>query len=462
MSHELGDGVNGFTKKARGTHVRVCACLLAAIGLLFQPGLVRAQDANQALLSGEARSSSDLRSGLSANTAVEPQTAPPALGAGIYKLGRGDKLRVRVYDREDLSWDVMVREDGNVQIPYLGKFDVTGRTTGEFEAQISDALRSRLNRETSVAVDVIERRPFFVVGVVSKPGSYQFQPGMMVLHAVAIAGGVVRSETGSFLAADASRETAKLQTAAEELKRLLSSRARLAAERKGLTVVGPSPELTELTGETEAKRLLLAENEIFKSNLQATDRDRQAFTVSIELSDKEIAALELQLGQIKVQRKLRDKQLEDFQSLIAKGLTTQQRVVESQLAISLLERDNLEANANIARAKQTRQKAMRDLDMLSLDRKSKVEQEIVRLDEQIDKARVAIRASRKIIQQITGLPASMQTPTGSEPILAYQIMRKGPDGTIETVAAEEQSTIEPGDIVKVTPRVNQISTGSNR
>ncbi len=412
--------------------------------------------------SSDDRLGPDLRSSTPGNTVTEPMTAPPSLGDGVYKLGRGDRLRVRVYDREDFSWDVMVREDGNVQIPYLGKFEVSGRTTAEFEELLSAALRTRLNRATSVAVDVMERRPFFIVGVVTKPGSYQFQPGMIVLHAVALAGGVVRSETGSFLAADASREAARLQTSGEELKRTLVARARLAAERKGQTEITSVPELVELTGDTEAKRLVIAENEILKFGLETTERERKALKASIELSDKEIAALEQQLGEIKVQRTLRDKQLTEFQALISRGLTTQQRVIESQLAISLLERDNLEANANIARAKQTRQKAMRDLDMLTLDRKSKIEQEIVKLDEQVEKSRVAIRSSRKIIQQITGLPASMQTPTGAEPVLAYQLMRKKPDGSIETIAAEEQSLIEPGDILKVTPRVNQISTGSNR
>lgn len=430
-------------------------CLIAAAA----GDRAQAQSADQPGSSSafELRDDTDLRPRAFATASPTP---PPALGAAVYRLGRGDKLKVRVYDREDLSWDVMVREDGNVQIPYLGKFEVTGHTTEEFEDLIATALRKRLNRETSVAVDVVERRPFFVVGVVTKPGSYQFQPGMLVLHAVAIAGGVVRSETGSFLAADASRETARLQTTVEEMKRLLALRARMEADRNGAKDIAASPELSDLAGDAEAKRLIAAEAQILKTSLDTLARDRQSLTASIELSDKEISALEQQLGQIKVQRALRDQQLDDYKSLNAKGLTTQQRVVEMQLAISLLERDNLEANANISRAKQNRQKAMRDLDMLGLDRKSKTEQEIVRIDEQLEKARVNMRASRKVIQQITGLPASMQVPSGTETLLGYQILRTSRDGTLETVPAEEQTAIEPGDILKVTPRVNQISTGS--
>jgi polysaccharide export outer membrane protein len=38
-------------------------------------------------------------------------------------------------------------------------------------------------------VDVVSYRPVFILGEVSKPGQYPYQPGMTVLTAVAVAGG---------------------------------------------------------------------------------------------------------------------------------------------------------------------------------------------------------------------------------------------------------------------------------
>jgi polysaccharide export outer membrane protein len=45
-------------------------------------------------------------------------------------------------------------------------------------------------------VEVLKYRPVFILGEVSKPGEYPYQPGMTVLTAVAIAGGFTyRAET---------------------------------------------------------------------------------------------------------------------------------------------------------------------------------------------------------------------------------------------------------------------------
>ena len=41
----------------------------------------------------------------------------------------------------------------------------------------------------SVAVEVSEFRPIFILGEVSKPGQYPYRPGMTLLSAVSVAGG---------------------------------------------------------------------------------------------------------------------------------------------------------------------------------------------------------------------------------------------------------------------------------
>jgi polysaccharide export outer membrane protein len=52
------------------------------------------------------------------------------------------------------------------------------------------ALKSReLIKTPSVAVEISQYRPIFVLGEVSRPGSYAYQPDMTVLTAVALAGG---------------------------------------------------------------------------------------------------------------------------------------------------------------------------------------------------------------------------------------------------------------------------------
>jgi polysaccharide export outer membrane protein len=64
-----------------------------------------------------------------------------------------------------------------------------GLTTNELQAGIADALAQTLLRNPNVSVQVIEFRPFFILGEVMRAGQYPFVNGMTVQSAVAIAGG---------------------------------------------------------------------------------------------------------------------------------------------------------------------------------------------------------------------------------------------------------------------------------
>jgi protein involved in polysaccharide export with SLBB domain len=51
-----------------------------------------------------------------------------------------------------------------------------------------------------VSVEVLNYRPFYILGEVKQPGSYQFVNGMTVLNAVALAGGFsYRAKQNDFL-----------------------------------------------------------------------------------------------------------------------------------------------------------------------------------------------------------------------------------------------------------------------
>ena len=45
-------------------------------------------------------------------------------------------------------------------------------------------------RHPDVAVEIIAFRPFFILGEVNQPGSYDYVPGMNVLNAIALGGGL--------------------------------------------------------------------------------------------------------------------------------------------------------------------------------------------------------------------------------------------------------------------------------
>ena len=107
-----------------------------------------------------------------------------------YTLGPGDRLRVITYGEDQLTGDFVVNDAGNIEVPLLGTVKTEGLTVSQLQVEMVAALKSReLIKTPSVAVEVSQYRPIFVLGEVSRPGSYAYQPKMTVLTAVALAGG---------------------------------------------------------------------------------------------------------------------------------------------------------------------------------------------------------------------------------------------------------------------------------
>ncbi|GAB4057301.1 exopolysaccharide export protein VpsN [Uliginosibacterium sediminicola] len=108
----------------------------------------------------------------------------------IYKLGSGDVISIQVFGEEDLSREkVRLTDTGTVFMPGLGELSVRGKTLGDVERMIADGLRGRILVNPKVSVYVEEYRPFFINGMVDKPGGFPFQPGLTVRKAAALAGG---------------------------------------------------------------------------------------------------------------------------------------------------------------------------------------------------------------------------------------------------------------------------------
>lgn len=106
-----------------------------------------------------------------------------------YRLGTGDKLRVTVYGEEDLSGEFLVDGSGQVQLPLVGNVKAAGLTLHEFIAEVTAALKDGYLRDPKVSAEVLNYRPFYIIGEVNKPGEYPYENGLNVLGAVALAGG---------------------------------------------------------------------------------------------------------------------------------------------------------------------------------------------------------------------------------------------------------------------------------
>lgn len=107
-----------------------------------------------------------------------------------YRLGAGDKLRITVFGEDSLTGEYFVSGgSGMVAFPLVGDVKATGLTVEELRQALEAKLRDGYLKEPRVAIEVLNYRPFFILGEVAKPGEYPYTNGLTVLNAVATANG---------------------------------------------------------------------------------------------------------------------------------------------------------------------------------------------------------------------------------------------------------------------------------
>jgi polysaccharide export outer membrane protein len=153
-----------------------CLALLTAVGLLPCLG---------ACSSGPALPRCDL--------------GATAAGLDGYQLGSGDRLQVTVFRHDSLSGEFALDATGTVAMPLVGAISADGLTTRQLETAIEDQLRQEgYLIAPDVSIELLNRRPFYVLGEVAQPGQYEYVAGMTLVNAVALAGGYAyRADRGS-------------------------------------------------------------------------------------------------------------------------------------------------------------------------------------------------------------------------------------------------------------------------
>lgn len=127
----------------------------------------------------------------------EPAVIPTALTGpkavadtdGPYLLDSGDRLRIFVYGQPNLSRTYIVDHAGQISVPLIGAVYARGLTTNGLSRVIRDRLGVDYVRDPQVTVDILQHRPFFILGEVKNAGQYPYVSGMTVETAIAIAGG---------------------------------------------------------------------------------------------------------------------------------------------------------------------------------------------------------------------------------------------------------------------------------
>lgn len=115
-----------------------------------------------------------------------------------YHLGGGDQVKVTIFGEQDLSGDYRVDGSGMLTMPLIGRVHAAGLTSDQLKATLQRHYKQYL-KTPDVSVEIVNYRPFYIVGEVKDPGKYPYVNGMTVINAVAIAGGFTyRADSNDF------------------------------------------------------------------------------------------------------------------------------------------------------------------------------------------------------------------------------------------------------------------------
>jgi polysaccharide export outer membrane protein len=119
-------------------------------------------------------------------------------GAGTFRLGPGDVVRINVYGHPDLTTEARITHDGKITFPLVGEVALAGLDTGDAETKLAKLLhdgRFVVKPQVNLLVQQYRSQQVSVLGQVNKPGKIALDSNSSLTDLLALAGGV--APTGS-------------------------------------------------------------------------------------------------------------------------------------------------------------------------------------------------------------------------------------------------------------------------
>jgi protein involved in polysaccharide export with SLBB domain len=383
--------------------------------------------------------------------------------AAEYLLGPQDKVRLKVYEwrasRDVIfEWTALndsfiVGADGTLFLPFVGQIRAQGTAPGDLARAIGDRLMQHmgLGRQPDVAVEIVQYRPFYIVGHVTQPGEFPYRPGLTVLQALGIAGGLrTREEDMSRLEREVIAGQGDVGLLALSNVSLLARKARLESELAGSDDIAFPAELKDRASNETIAVAMEQERKIFAVRKDAMTTQLRALHELRDFLEKELASLEEQLTFHDKQIELIQKELAGVSALVSKGLAVAPRELSLEGTVAQMQSDKLAAETSLLRVRQEISKT--DIEILNLGNSQASEvaaalrETQLQLNEVTSKADTAVQLLHETEVTAPALLALRERSERAKPI--FKIVRTTDSGS-EELTAEETTPIEPGDTVKI-------------
>jgi protein involved in polysaccharide export with SLBB domain len=387
-----------------------------------------------------------------ADAATSPTTGQSrsSEGGSRDELGVGDRLNISFFGNADLSGEVNIQSDGTITLPVLGTFQSAGKTVGELTRAISERFSQDPGKAAGhVVVSVVEWRPVFVTGDVTKAGSYPFTPGMTVLHAISVAGGLFRlgnSDPGTFV--NVAQNVSRMREIQEQTKYQIVRRASLLAEKAGETSIKPPLDVFGIVDGQTARKLVEEETRSLTLRRKALRDEIEMRQRQVALTRQEINDYTAQLKRIDDELKVKKAHLGELNSLLAKGVAKRPDILSVESYIATLESNRRELFGSMSRAQRDLVQLEQTVSDLPLRRQIQIDEELAAIDERIQSNVALHEAARQIVEQFKGPENELHDVSTARPGRLLQIMRRTEGGQI-FISANYESVVRPGDVVVV-------------
>ncbi|ANY83210.1 hypothetical protein BB934_28430 (plasmid) [Microvirga ossetica] len=352
---------------------------------------------------------------------------------------------------DSVSGEFVVSTDGTVTLPLLGTFAVTEFDTRELASEIVERFKTKagLLDAPDATVDVVEYPSIFLVGSVAAPGAKPFRPGLTVLQALSLGGGVFRPDSNSGLTGQLAT-VGELEDVRSQILRHTARLSRLRAEMAGDKEISFPPEMKVGSDEAVLVEIVAQEKIIFRARRNALERQLQNLAELQGLLSSEIDILGQKTQALEGSIKLSENELSDVKSLVDRGIATVSRRSELERAVAALRSDRLDQITAIMRGRQSISEAMRSEVGLRDKFQTDVSTELQDVQASLERLRIKEEVLKKtlVLTPATSSNGGMAL-SSADPELSFAVVRKTKD-RVEEFAASERTVLAPNDVVKVT------------
>lgn len=384
-----------------------------------------------------------------------------------YRIDAGDTLEIAVAGMPDWRQRVEVQLDGSISYPLLGTLAVAGLSPSEVRTKVQSILATKVFRQRApdgrehvvvldadqITANVVEYRPIYVNGDVSKPGAQPYRPLMTVRQAVALCGGyeIMRFRMNNpFLeSADFRSDYVSLWTDfAKEQMRIWRIRTELGEgdnlDQKVLKDVPlPASTISQIT-RLEAEQL--------KRRQEDHLREKEFLRRAIKQAEEHIGVLSESL---KNEEQGIQADMQDFQrvtELFGKGNVPITRITDARRALLWSSTLKLQTTAQWMTQKKQRDEVSRQLERLDDQRRMDLLRELQDAGVRLSQISARLQGVGEKLQYAGLVRSQLVRGSGSKPQIA--VIRKGENGR-ERIVAGEDFDLQPGDVVEVALRAEQ-------